>query len=609
MIATLATTLLGPLAGIECRRALGRGRSIWMRTAVGGLILLIALVMIWYWWLSQRIDDNFSGFGLARNGLAIIETALIATALLIPPSLLAGEFTGSRGRESLSLLLATDLRPGEIVVGRIAGKQAQVAMMLAAALPALVYYAVLCGFGIEQTATLVALPVCIALGSGGVAAAASVVSSRGRDALLAVFLLEFAACLGDWFGADAVVPFQQPDLFFGAAIGRAWLTALCWASLGVLGAGLAAWRLRPSILGERNNAQRKRSRRGWVVPPVDENRPMLWKELYIERVATLGRLGRWAGVLLVLGFGGGSLTLGLITFYSVWIAPNRTLYDSMHALLSEYVGGSGWFLGWLIQAAIGLRAAASIAAERERGSWDSILTSPLEPAEILIAKFWGNLRALTPLIASALLAWTIAAGCGAESWLNVFKWTLGLCAVGSFTAALGMRASLGSTTATRASGVVIAGWVGAMFAVPIVAAVVMAITAAVVMTVAFVSEWVAQGLGVTGTPSGMTVVRVVIFWGWPTLTNGIFILLALAILADTRLRFDALAGRVAGEGAGGLISRYMNAPKRLAKRKKHGPTPPTTPPTTLGPADAASRPAQPDAPPPEPAFESTSSAG
>ena len=37
---------------------------------------------------------------------------------------------------------------------------------------------------------------------------------------------------------------------------------------------------------------------------------MVWKELFIDRVGTLGKFGRWFGVLLVLALGGGSLVGG-----------------------------------------------------------------------------------------------------------------------------------------------------------------------------------------------------------------------------------------------------------------------------------------------------------
>ncbi len=49
--------------------------------------------------------------------------------------------------------------------------------------------------------------------------------------------------------------------------------------------------------------------RGGFVPPVDENRPMVWKELYIERVGTLGKFGRWVGLFLMAALIGGSVVL------------------------------------------------------------------------------------------------------------------------------------------------------------------------------------------------------------------------------------------------------------------------------------------------------------
>ena len=45
-------------------------------------------------------------------------------------------------------------------------------------------------------------------------------------------------------------------------------------------------------------------------------RPMLWKELFIERVASLGRFGRWLGVSAHVGIGGGSLVLAAMIVYS-----------------------------------------------------------------------------------------------------------------------------------------------------------------------------------------------------------------------------------------------------------------------------------------------------
>ncbi len=82
-------------------------------------------------------------------------------------------------------------------------------------------------------------------------------------------------------------------------------------------------------------------------------------------------------------------------------------------MLRPLGGGAGRFLGWLIQLAIGLRAAVSIASERERGTWVALLMSPLEPGEIVQAKLVGSLHALRFMVGAVVLALTIAVIVGA----------------------------------------------------------------------------------------------------------------------------------------------------------------------------------------------------
>ena len=72
-------------------------------------------------------------------------------------------------------------------------------------------------------------------------------------------------------------------------------------------------------------------------------------------------------------------------------------------------------MGWLLQWAVGLRAAVSIASERERGTWDALLMSPLEPGEIVRAKLFGSLYALRWMVGAMILAWTLAVVVGAVS--------------------------------------------------------------------------------------------------------------------------------------------------------------------------------------------------
>src|SRR5262249_4061064 len=146
-------------------------------------------------------------------------------------------------------------------------------------------------------------------------------------------------------------------------------TAGIWVMIGLAGWAVAAWRLRPSCLAS-SGVSSTASHRGRV-PPLKE-RPMLWKELYIERVGTLGRFGRWLGALITVVIGAGSLVLAAII---VWALLNRTdteLSSWAMNLLSLLLGGfAATAMGWLLQWGVGMRAAVSVASERERGTWDA----------------------------------------------------------------------------------------------------------------------------------------------------------------------------------------------------------------------------------------------
>ena len=137
---------------------------------------------------------------------------------------------------------------------------------------------------------------------------------------------------------------------------------------------MAVWRLRPTCLAV--GVTRAKNRRRGRAPVLGE-RPMLWKELYIERVASLGRFGRWLGVLITLTIGGGSLVLAGMMAYSAYSATGSDLASWASGILKAVLGGfAGTLLGWLLQMGVGLRASVSIASERERAHLGRPLDEP-----------------------------------------------------------------------------------------------------------------------------------------------------------------------------------------------------------------------------------------
>jgi ABC-type transport system involved in multi-copper enzyme maturation permease subunit len=569
------TMLLGPLAGPECSRASRRSWIIWVRMVTAFAAGVVAFLTLWFWWMSQQFEEGHQPFNELRTALTIIEGMMVVFAMIMTPAVLAGSLAGEKERGSIGLLLTTRVSASEIVLGRLSGRLSQVLMIELAPVPLLLMIASMAGFGFAPTLALLALPIGLALGGGGMALAASAMSRRGRDALLFLYLLEILLLLSPllaplgvpWIGMLSPFETMQP-LTWQDNIGPALTTAAAWSVLGVFGLMLASWRLRPSCLAEADGARAKRraKRRAWV-PPMDDERPMLWKELHIEKVGTLGRAGRWIGGLLVLWLALGSLGLAACAAWGFFRPLDVEWFDWAVVQSSLWYGNSAIFIGCLIQWAIGLRAAVTISSERERGTWDALLTSPLEGTEIVRGKLWGSLWALKWLVGSALLAWTITFALGGMFWPEYTEQLIGLAVIGPFMSAIGVRTSLRSSTATKAMGVTIGIWFGAWLL-----AIAIAWTACVIVMLICVLGWIyAVQMGLTTFnsrpwfPMTFRLGADIVFYA--QFIAGIFF-----VVAETRLRFDRVAGRMTAGRAAVAIDRLIHgvpmAPVMLDGKKK-----------------------------------------
>lgn len=563
------TLAFGPLIEPECRRAVGRGWLILVRTLAALTFAAATMIVLWQWWIWSLTNPQHLPYDELRSGLEIVEGLTVGFGLLLAPAVLAGSLAGEKERGSLALLLTTRVSPREIVLGRLGSKLTQVAMILLAGLPAQVLFAALSGMNAGVAILILALPAAVSIGAGGLAAGVSAVSRRGRDALLTVYLLVIVfvmAPLPRSLGA-AVGPFQRLELLnpFMCLEGLVWneqpqdalVTVALWLGIGMLGAALASLRLAPACLAQLDGARigRRRTRRGRV-RPFDERRPMLWKELYIERARTLGGAGWWLGMLLVSLLAGGSLTLGGVMLWARFHeaeATNAGDFASWALVrLHNGIAKTAPTVACLIEWAIGLRAAVTIASERERGTWDAILTSPLEAFEILVAKLWGSLHALRWLVASAFLSWTIAAMLGAMPISDYVDQMVSVLAAGTFMAAVGVRSSLACATATRAMTVTIGIWLGSTIVVHL--------AAWILMAVALVLYWLVMVyIDPTGLPPGFMASTLALrSTVWIVGKNLPYVVGTVLLFSYTRLLFDRLAGRRAGGVAAVTADRLLH---------------------------------------------------
>jgi ABC-type transport system involved in multi-copper enzyme maturation permease subunit len=566
-VVNVATILLGPLVGPECRRAVARGWLILVRALAALAIMGSAFIVVWYWWINQQMDMEYQPYYELRVGLVAIEGMAVTIALLMAPAVLAGSIAGEKSRGSMGLLLTTRVSPREIIAARLTGKLTQVAMILLAGAPGLVLIAALAGFEAPALALLAALPAAVAIGGGGIAILASTVVRRGRDALLAVYLLDFLFLLtplsnyfglpiefSEWF--SALDPFSSLyRLTFRDEWMPALLTSAIWLSMGLASAGLASWRLRPACLalidGER---VAKRTRRRWRVPPLGD-RPMLWKELYIERAASLGGIGRWFGLLAVVLLAGGSLTLAGVILWDLFVNVGTTWADWATGVLAIAIDAPALYVSWLIQWAIGLRAAATISSERERGTWDALLTSPLSGREIIWGKVWGSLFALRWVVLATLVAWTVAVVAGAMPLREYIRQVATTLILGAYMAAVGVRTSLSSATATRSMSLTIGAWLLGWVVIAIVAIGIISIAALVwsFFWAMCIQLGLVPSIGTSWFPTSFSV-------AWPVTTLSLFALSVVAIVGDTSLRFDRIAGRLTEGKVAGAVDRIVYGP-------------------------------------------------
>jgi ABC-type transport system involved in multi-copper enzyme maturation permease subunit len=215
------------------------------------------------------------------------------------------------------------------------------------------------------------------------------------------------------------------------------------------------------------------TRRGFTVPRLGNADPLLWKERHFS-----GRLS-WAesGVmsacviwmLSIVGF-----VLGMVLFFSALQEVNRGRWigASVNPVARLTVTGAAMFLGL----GLGVRAAGSVARERQQRTLDGLFSLPVSRAELLRAKWVG------PIFWAQRWLWTTAV-VGVVALLMGGVHPLGFMAAAvqvvgwlAFTNTLGLWLSVGCRTATRATVYlivwVLALWIGPLVLMPLVVAVI-----------------------------------------------------------------------------------------------------------------------------------------
>jgi ABC-type transport system involved in multi-copper enzyme maturation permease subunit len=414
--------LLGPIFVREWLTVPRRASHYIVRSAYLGFLWVLGLTAwqaIVGWSQPATLGDN-SRFGLLLfQILTIVQFAFLVFFAALSA---ASAITQEKDRRTFVLLLMTDLRSYEIVLGKLFGSLLQIAILLVGMMPVLALIMLLGGVSLLQVFQVGLVLAATALAAGSVGSLVALWRDRTFQALaLTVLLLVLYWCLVQAVGVlpaplsgaktwldpyQALQSVLEPPLTGAAVVPPAYSFSLAMVIFSLL---LNAWGIRklrvwnpsgePIIQREAAEAEKEeRDRLKAHAAPGAVRRvwpnPILWREIRTRAYGTRPLLVKAAYALVV----------GLICYYaisSLWTTQSQSPFVVAEGLVPVAI------LSLLL---VSSQAVTAITSERDIGALDLLLVTDLTPQEFIFGKLWGILYnakefLVPPLLLAAAYAW------------------------------------------------------------------------------------------------------------------------------------------------------------------------------------------------------------
>jgi ABC-type transport system involved in multi-copper enzyme maturation permease subunit len=413
---------LGPVFAYEWLTASRRWQGYALRSS---LVLLLLLGLSGVWLGSHDGAEELSIQQVAKVGrgfYAVTTLIVLGLVSLAAPSATAGAICQDKARGNLTLLFATDLTDAEIVLGKLAARLVPVLGLIACA-ATVQALATLLG-GVDPAMPAGAILVCLACAIFGctLALTLSVWGRKTHEVLLVTYAFGILYLLAApiwavlvpmlprwalaWLpGYLALLPYNPVVLVLAplgggppgsGPIGLGAQARFCALGLliSALLAAVATWRLRAVVIRQAGQGaatcrahRPARVRLGGLVrlvpsPSLDGN-PVLWREWHRRRPS------RWSvAVWGLFGVLSGGFSLWAVVDALASAGPNN---QEIGAVINGLQVAAGLLL-------LSVSAATSLAEERQRGSLDVLLATPLSTRSIVLGKWWGAFRGVAPLV-------------------------------------------------------------------------------------------------------------------------------------------------------------------------------------------------------------------
>ena len=443
--------LLGAVYEREVKVA-PRSRGLFVARAVycGALLGIIATC-----WLVVTGSQTVATVGdTARFGATLMR---ILGPLQLVLAMLAAALTAvlavgvEKDRRTLELLLVSRLSDAQLVLGKLAGSLLRVLLLLLAAVPIFALAGLFGGVDPGQMGRLFLATAAAAVATASVANAVAFWKDATFQALaITAFVLVGWTAAGEAaaarFGTAAGAAVSPARAMFAALEpGGGTMLAPFLGVCGVVFAvstGLAVARVRrwntAQEVRRRDAADVKQraagaARRGWFARREVWPNPILWREVCTRAHGRAMPLVRLAWLVLF------AVAVAGVAAEARAARPDR---------LAVAVAVVPMALASLL--AVTALAVTSVTIERDRGTFDLLLVSDLEPAEFVWGKLWGVLLAAREIVLLPLALCAALVALGIATPEHGLYLAGGLAVLLFFAAVLGLYAGLSHAVSRRA---------------------------------------------------------------------------------------------------------------------------------------------------------------
>lgn len=414
--------LLGPLFLFDLIRSTRRSRFLLFRCYVYFLLFVLACAFVV--WSNSRQETDMTARDAAQLGQVMTYFLVCAQLILmiaVTPAYTGGTIAEEKDHKTLDALLTSDLNAIEIVWSKLLVRLAALLLMLLTGVPILAFLMAMGGISPELAfvSFVATLLTTASLASLGVLN--SVYARHARDAILntylevAVYLVVsglstslLGTTVARWMlpvgsqvvtGSDIIEGFAAGNpvivlvrmmlymrgrIMFGPTF--VLLSTQYLIFHGIVFCVCALWaaaRMRAVYWKQANDPGPRRHKGRGLRKLGLERWPLVWKEVFAEP----GLRFRWFGRLLL-----GVLVLSsfILPVYLYYLRSIGRLYDlAFIDAIGTWSRIAGAMVSCLLLLGVAVRAATCLSGERDRMTYDSLLTCPFEGASILKSKWMG----------------------------------------------------------------------------------------------------------------------------------------------------------------------------------------------------------------------------